>query len=267
MNSPVLTSICGTCRIEKPLEAFSLSKQHKHRRTGRNSSCKECRNAPNRKRRAEKKAADPNYVLDRRGPLDEIYSEQTLSKLKCCIRCNIDKTGHEFYRTKQQKDGLIPYCKPCRSYMQVTRYWENDEYRESVRINGAIRNAIPEIKEKKAAYMIRWAMENSDRMALNKANRKAWVKRATPHWANMTDILQVYTETRRLSLITGIQYQVDHVVPLRNRKVCGLHVKENIRPLEKTLNNSKSNRFIEELGYVPPPGIELHPDYVYPSPY
>ena len=39
-------------------------------------------------------------------------------------------------------------------------------------------------------------------------------------------------------------YQVDHIIPLINKYVCGLHVENNLRVIKGKTNNHKKNIFI-----------------------
>lgn len=66
--------------------------------------------------------------------------------------------------------------------------------------------------------------------------------KATPEWANKKAIAEVYERSAFMTEITGDQYHVDHIVPLRSKLVCGLHVEFNLQVIPGSENMAKSNR-------------------------
>ncbi len=76
--------------------------------------------------------------------------------------------------------------------------------------------------------------------------RRATKLNATPVWADLGKIQQIYTLCKQISETTGVLHHVDHVVPLQGRRVCGLHVESNLRIISATENISKSNNFLIE---------------------
>ena len=74
---------------------------------------------------------------------------------------------------------------------------------------------------------------------LAKANR-------IPKWADKNKIKELYKQALIKSKETGIQWHVDHVIPLRGKLVSGLHVVENLKVIPGTENIKKHNRYIIE---------------------
>ncbi|MBT9516715.1 MAG: hypothetical protein IV112_08475 [Methyloversatilis discipulorum] len=66
---------------------------------------------------------------------------------------------------------------------------------------------------------------------------------ATPTWANREAMLAIYRQRDQLVAQTGIPHDVDHIIPLVSRYVCGLHCEFNLRAIPATENRRKSNRF------------------------
>lgn len=69
---------------------------------------------------------------------------------------------------------------------------------------------------------------------------------ATPGWLTKADrerIASIYAEAATKSAGSGIPHDVDHIVPLRSKVVCGLHVPWNLRAIPAHENRSKSNNF------------------------
>tara|TARA_R100000664_G_C2653104_1_gene72812 strand:- start:53 stop:439 length:387 start_codon:yes stop_codon:yes gene_type:complete len=61
-------------------------------------------------------------------------------------------------------------------------------------------------------------------------------KQACPSWANLEKIKEIY-----LNCPKG--FQIDHIIPLNNSVVCGLHVEYNLQYLPALENQKKSNKF------------------------
>jgi len=75
-------------------------------------------------------------------------------------------------------------------------------------------------------------------------NRRKKRDCSMPLWANKEKILAFYVEARRLTTLTGIKHEVDHVIPSNHLLVCGLHNEFNLQVLTKTENCIKNNKFV-----------------------
>ena len=86
-------------------------------------------------------------------------------------------------------------------------------------------------------------LNNRDKEIQKVVRRSKRVLRATPKWANQDEIAKIYSESRRLTMKTGILHHVDHIIPLRGRMVSGLHVEGNLRVIPAIENQQKYNHF------------------------
>lgn len=73
--------------------------------------------------------------------------------------------------------------------------------------------------------------------------RKTQKKLATPVWADKDKMNAFYKAAKSLSIATGVKHHVDHIVPLQNDLVCGLHCETNMQIISATDNLTKRNNF------------------------
>ena len=84
--------------------------------------------------------------------------------------------------------------------------------------------------------------KNLNKISFYAAKRRALKKQATPSWADEKAINNFYTTAAELRKITRQPYHVDHIYPLVNPYLCGLHVETNLQILPGEENLKKSNR-------------------------
>lgn len=70
---------------------------------------------------------------------------------------------------------------------------------------------------------------------------------ATPPWANLDAIQEVYDFAAFMTRETGERWEVDHIYPLTSDRLCGLHCEFNLQVITKSQNCRKSNKIVGEL--------------------
>ena len=87
-----------------------------------------------------------------------------------------------------------------------------------------------------------WVAANKDRAHSLKAKYRAARRQACPPWVDdehMARIHEIYRLRREISDRTGVVHEVDHIVPLQGKIVCGLHVWWNLRVIPREENNRR----------------------------
>lgn len=180
---------------------------------------------------------------------------------KQCYRCKKDKETSLFYKNSSKKDGLSSECKECRHHADKEYYEKNStKVKESV---SKYRNLNTEkVKEVKKRWYLNnsekvklesklWAKSNQQKFNLSKkgykarnltkfaalsAKYRASKFQAIPLWFEKDLVEKVYSKAKDWG------FQVDHIVPLQGKTVCGLHCWANLQLLDKDINLSKCNR-------------------------
>ena len=242
---------CVDCNKVKSLKEFT--KDHRNL-SGYTKRCKSCTNAEASQRARSK------YVSKRIVPTQDTGPDAT----RICQRCNRQLPLHEnFNKARNRRDGYQAWCKACkqehashpeikarRNELARGRHAANPEKERNRRAKRQADNP-----EALRASRKRWYDKNPQKInalaARGRAEReRANILRTAEHEA---EIEAVYREARELSEATGIQHDVDHIVPLKGRPrgswgwaICGLHVIHNLQILPAKQNYEKHSTFTTE---------------------
>lgn len=182
---------------------------------------------------------------------------------KYCRDCSSWLPLSAFTKATKTKSGLAPYCKDCNS-VRYKWYYENNaefiknksqKYRaeNSEKAKKATRDwrkrnpqKIVDYSRSKRADQYeadrRYRERNIDLVRSRYAIRRA-IKSKSYIFADKEKIREFYRLAEILTKETGIPHEVDHIIPLRGKLVCGLHCEANLQVLPRSINRSKSNRF------------------------
>jgi len=76
--------------------------------------------------------------------------------------------------------------------------------------------------------------------------RRRAIRKATPSWVDHTIMRAVYETAAEESIRLGRKIVVDHIVPLKGRTVCGLHVPANLRLVSESFFRVRRGKFDRE---------------------
>lgn len=102
-------------------------------------------------------------------------------------------------------------------------------------------------RERYEANQAAWRERHSERRTEQARKRRIGLLKAQPSWANEFFIEEAYLLAALRSRTLGYEWQVDHIVPLVSKKVCGLHVHNNLRVIPAVDNNRKGNRYWPDM--------------------
>lgn len=200
---------CSKCNQVKPLDAFTVDRQAK---LGVGSSCRQCQKEW---REANKESISRRTQLSRKKNKESVSARNAAWQSK-----NPEKVAEKKRRFYERHQDRL------RAESRQKRLRNLEAERERGR---------------------RWAKENPEKAAAINARRRARLLRATPQWANDFIISEIYAFARDKSKALGIKFNVDHIVPLKGKLVCGLHVESNLAVIPAAENFSKQSRYWPDM--------------------
>jgi 5-methylcytosine-specific restriction endonuclease McrA len=195
--------ICSKCGVDRPLAEFEPKR----------SQCKPCKAAYYREPEMRARMTEHKRRWDAKLGSKEIVAARTGRPE---VKARAKASSKRFYEKNREK--LLA------------------EYAQR-------RNTEPEFCARAAAYARKWGSQNGAKVAEATRRRLLVIDQAKPSWANAQDVLQIYKFSEVLTKSTGIEYQVDHIVPLRGKTVCGLHTQANLQVISAKANLQKGNRW------------------------
>ena len=100
--------------------------------------------------------------------------------------------------------------------------------------------------EKQRQYKKKYKKANPELYKALVNSRRRRLKDCTPACQTAEDrraIREIYAAALRIKKITGINYEVDHQIPILCDNVCGLHVPWNLEIMTESQNQAKSNTY------------------------
>jgi hypothetical protein len=131
---------------------------------------------------------------------------------KTCTKCGLKTLIKDMEVRSDRKSGVGPWCRSCKN-ADRKRYARSKNYKESNK---------------------RYYYRNQDKWKAIKAKRRALKKNASFACYDK-EISVIYQQCPE-------GYEVDHIIPLQNEIVCGLHVPWNLQYLTRFENRSKGNK-------------------------
>ena len=147
-----------------------------------------------------------------------------------CLKCSIDLIK------------IKSLCKKC----YVSDYVQRNKEKLYSRTKEWKENNKEHVREQKNTYMKKYGKfyksNNKGKTNALTAKRRAIKLNATPKWLTK--------EQKKEITIFYINcpegYEVDHIIPLQGKIVCGLHVPWNLQYLTRSQNAKKSNKLFEK---------------------
>lgn len=188
-------------------------------------------------------------------------SKRYVSNGKCCtclveeIKDNANKPGYRAKRNMAYKKWASKNREALRAYakkkyesnrealiQKAKNYYATNRMRVLMRAREYRQKHGDVVRKKDANYKI----SHRDVVYANCAKRRAYKRKCAVNWADKDKIRAFYALSGKLSKSMGVRYSVDHIIPMKNATICGLHCEANLRVIPAWLNNKKSNEMLDD---------------------
>lgn len=219
---------CTKCKTDKPVSEFAKAA---NRKDGLNGHCKSC---------------------IRQWRLDNIESVKEKKRRYTEENSAAGKVRSAEWRKQN----------PERAKAGIAAWIEKNKSRKSKADKDYRLRNQDQVKERKRAYYLsnkddhyrktkEYCLKHADRLRPLNAERsmRRYINQSTstPKWANRDLIKAIYKQASALKDETGQNWEVDHIVPIKSKLVCGLHCANNLRVIPKVMNREKGNYFWPDM--------------------
>lgn len=187
-------------------------------------------------RAAAKAAGKTTYFTGRPCKLGHIVNRVTSSG--ACVEC----ARLSERRSRRKKIEANPNW-------SKERYAKNPEYYRQKRKEYRLKNP-----EKERLISLASMQKRKPQKAAAERARQARKLKATPLWLTknqLAEMKNVYVAAQKMSALAGFNCHVDHIIPLKGKDVCGLHVPWNLRIVSQSYNSIKRNSIDDGAFFKP----------------
>lgn len=161
---------------------------------------------------------------------------------KVCVRCGVEKSTDDFYKSKTSKDGFFAWCKPCKADHRKQSYASNKEreyklHREWV-VNNQERRTAQNVKATQKWVETHRAQVRQTKRRY-KLKRTEWELNGSFTQQEWNELVDTYGSMCLRCRAVGVELTQDHVIPLSKG---GTNLIINIQPLCGPCNSAKGTK-------------------------
>lgn len=213
-----------------------------------NGQCHECARLSAQKAK-EARASGASITYQSNKPCPKGHNGERYKSNDVCVTCakdrrEQDRVKRKAIRAEFQAKNHDDYKKPFHQKLLTHSVGEPDTLtREEKLIHfKCVLQDLP-LAEVKGARLRILSNPRAGKIRSHAAKKNCKALREIPQWADYDKIAEFYELAVELEKKTGVVHHVDHIIPLRGKNVCGLHVHTNLQVIPASKNCEKYNKF------------------------